>query len=176
VNGALVASRAQTGAILTSTGALSIGGDAVFGQYFGGRIDEVRVYNHPLSPSEIQADMTTSVDPAFRDTDGDGVLDGVDNCRFIANQTQTNSDAFAAGDACQCGDVDVSGSVNAADVTLLRSSLAAQPPGLSALGANRCPVIAPATGCDVVDLSVLRRALAAKPPGIAQVCPAQFAP
>jgi glucose/arabinose dehydrogenase/PKD repeat protein len=176
VNGAPVASRPQTGSVLTSNGELSIGGDSVFGQYFGGRIDEVRIYNRALAASEIQLDMSHSIDPAYFDTDGDGVLDATDNCRFIANATQTNSDAFAAGDACQCGDVDASGGANAADVTLLRNALAALPPGLSGPGSLRCPVIAPAATCDIADLSVLRRALAAKPPGIAQVCPAQFAP
>src|SRR5262249_25472250 len=44
IGGVLVASRAQTGAIQTSTGALTFGGDATYGNYFAGRIDEVRVY------------------------------------------------------------------------------------------------------------------------------------
>src|SRR4029079_2367748 len=42
VNGTLVNSRAQTGAIQVSTGVLTIGGDSLYGQYFAGRIDEVR--------------------------------------------------------------------------------------------------------------------------------------
>jgi hypothetical protein len=61
VNGALVASRAQTGLIKTSTSALRIGGDSVWGEYFGGKIDEVRVYNRALSQTEIQKDMTTAI-------------------------------------------------------------------------------------------------------------------
>ncbi|MBI3852514.1 MAG: hypothetical protein HY298_19830, partial [Verrucomicrobia bacterium] len=44
-----------------STGALTLGGDALYGQYFAGRIDEVRVYNRALSVTEIQADMNTPV-------------------------------------------------------------------------------------------------------------------
>jgi glucose/arabinose dehydrogenase/chitodextrinase len=63
VNGVQVASRAQSGAINTSNGALSIGGDALYGQNFSGRIDEVRVYNTALSASQIQTDMTTAIDP-----------------------------------------------------------------------------------------------------------------
>ena len=45
VNGVQVSSRAQTGAIVTSTNPLQIGGDSIYGQYFAGRIDEVRIYN-----------------------------------------------------------------------------------------------------------------------------------
>jgi uncharacterized repeat protein (TIGR01451 family) len=61
VNGVQVASRAQTGSIATSTGALTIGGDALYGQYFAGRIDEVRVYNTALSAAQVQADMNTAI-------------------------------------------------------------------------------------------------------------------
>jgi chitodextrinase len=57
VNGVQVASRAQTGAIATSTNPLQIGGDSLYGQYFAGRIDEVRIYNRALSAAEIQNDM-----------------------------------------------------------------------------------------------------------------------
>ena len=38
VNGAQVASRAQTGAIAISTNPLQIGGDSIYGQYFAGRM------------------------------------------------------------------------------------------------------------------------------------------
>ena len=63
VNGVQVASRAQTGAIATSTNALQIGGDTIYGQYFAGRIDEVRIYNRALSAAQIQSDMNTAVGP-----------------------------------------------------------------------------------------------------------------
>jgi len=63
VNGAQVASRAQTGAIATSTNPLQIGGDSLYGGYFAGRIDEVRIYNRALSVAEIQSDMNTAVTP-----------------------------------------------------------------------------------------------------------------
>jgi len=59
VNGVQVASRAQTGAIVTSTSPLQIGGDSIYGQYFAGRIDEVRIYNRALSVAQIQSDMNT---------------------------------------------------------------------------------------------------------------------
>ena len=59
-NGLLIASRPQTGAIQTSTGLLSIGGDAS-GQNWNGMIDEVRIYNRALAPQEIHNDMNTPV-------------------------------------------------------------------------------------------------------------------
>jgi hypothetical protein len=57
VNGNQVAIFATTGNILTSSGSLRIGGNAVWGEYFGGLIDEVRIYNRALTAAEIQADM-----------------------------------------------------------------------------------------------------------------------
>ena len=61
VNGTQVSSVAKTGAIATSANPLEIGGDAIHGQYFAGRIDEVRVYNTALSATEIQTDMNTPI-------------------------------------------------------------------------------------------------------------------
>jgi hypothetical protein len=62
VNGALAASRAQTGAVETSNGVVRIGGNSVWGdEHFAGLIDEVRIYNRALTPTEIQHDMTTPV-------------------------------------------------------------------------------------------------------------------
>jgi hypothetical protein len=59
VNGVQVASRAHTGAIATSTNPLQIGGDSIYGQYFAGRIDEVRIYSRTLNGAQIQSDMNT---------------------------------------------------------------------------------------------------------------------
>jgi uncharacterized repeat protein (TIGR01451 family) len=61
VNGVQVSSVAATGAISTSTNPLQIGGDSIYGQFFQGMIDEVRIYNRALSPSEIAADMATPI-------------------------------------------------------------------------------------------------------------------
>ena len=61
VNGVQVASRPQTGNIATSTNPLQIGGDSIYGQYWSGRIDEVRVYNRALSAAEIQTDMNVPI-------------------------------------------------------------------------------------------------------------------
>jgi hypothetical protein len=61
VNGVQVGSKAQTGSLLTSANPLQIGGDTFYGQYFAGRIDEVRVYNTALTQAQIQNDMSTAV-------------------------------------------------------------------------------------------------------------------
>ena len=61
VNGVLVASTAKTGAIASSSNPLQFGGDAIYGQYFAGKIDEVRVYNVALSAAQVQTDMNTPV-------------------------------------------------------------------------------------------------------------------
>jgi hypothetical protein len=63
VNGVQVSSAAASGAIATSTRVLGIGGDPIYGQYFAGRIDEVRIYNAALSAAQIQTDMTTPIGP-----------------------------------------------------------------------------------------------------------------
>jgi glucose/arabinose dehydrogenase len=61
VNGAQVSSVAVAGSVVASTGLLKIGGNAIWGEWFNGLIDEVRVYNRALSASEIQTDMNTSI-------------------------------------------------------------------------------------------------------------------
>ena len=61
VNGVPVATRALPGSLTTSNGALRIGGNTIWGEYFQGSIDEVRIYGRVLAQAEIQADMTTPV-------------------------------------------------------------------------------------------------------------------
>ena len=68
VNGALVSSQTQTGTIATSANPLQIGGDSLYGQYFQGAIDEVRVYNRALTQAEIQADMAAPLGGGTPDT------------------------------------------------------------------------------------------------------------
>lgn len=67
VNAAQVASMASANPIDVTTGALRIGGDTVWTEYFDGLIDEVRIYNRPLSQAEIQSDMAAPV-PAVPDS------------------------------------------------------------------------------------------------------------
>jgi O-glycosyl hydrolase/predicted secreted protein len=61
VNGVQTRSTAVTGSIMTSTMALRIGGNSIWGEYFQGQIDEVRVYSRALSQNEIQVDMVTPI-------------------------------------------------------------------------------------------------------------------
>ena len=61
VNGVQVGSRAQTGNMVVSSRALRIGGNGVWGEYFNGLIDDVRIYNRALTATEIQADMAAGV-------------------------------------------------------------------------------------------------------------------
>jgi concanavalin A-like lectin/glucanase superfamily protein len=62
VDGQLVSSSPQTGAFITSTRPLQIGGDDDFGQHLAGTIDEVRLYNRPLTAEEIQADLASPIE------------------------------------------------------------------------------------------------------------------
>ncbi|MCC7060805.1 MAG: hypothetical protein IT508_11300, partial [Burkholderiaceae bacterium] len=61
VNGLEVASTAASGPLPASPGPLRIGGHAVGGEWFRGRIDEVRVYARTLTAGEIQADMAAAI-------------------------------------------------------------------------------------------------------------------
>ncbi|MEP7310457.1 MAG: LamG-like jellyroll fold domain-containing protein, partial [Acidobacteriota bacterium] len=61
VNGTQVASRPATGVFDVSTNPLEIGGSLVDLGAFAGLIDDVRVYNTPLTLAQIQTDMTTPV-------------------------------------------------------------------------------------------------------------------
>jgi hypothetical protein len=75
LNGVEVARRLQTGSIQSSSMPLRIGGNSVWGEYFQGRIDEVRIYNKALTVSEIRADMHLPVVPPSVTTAVDGPID-----------------------------------------------------------------------------------------------------
>jgi hypothetical protein len=61
VNGTQVTSVAASAPLATSANPLQIGGDNLYGQFFAGRIDEVRIYDGALSASQIAADMSAPV-------------------------------------------------------------------------------------------------------------------
>ena len=61
VNGVQVGSLAATGTIASSTGQVTIGGNSVWGEYFAGAVDDVRIYNRALSAAEITSLMNTIV-------------------------------------------------------------------------------------------------------------------
>jgi hypothetical protein len=68
VNGTLAGTRTTTQAILSSTSPLRLGGNAVWGEYFQGKIDEVRIYNRALSQTDVQTGMNTPVEPPLTAT------------------------------------------------------------------------------------------------------------
>jgi hypothetical protein len=57
MNGTQIASKATTGAITNTTAPLRIGGNSIWGEYFSGLIDDVRVYNRALTTTELNTDM-----------------------------------------------------------------------------------------------------------------------
>ena len=68
VNGTLTTTQARTGAITTGTGALRVGGNGSWGEYFNGRIDELRVYSNALTAAQIATDMATPIGAPTPDT------------------------------------------------------------------------------------------------------------
>ena len=61
VDGTEASHRAMTGRTRRTTDPLWIGGNRPYGEYFQGVIDEVRVYDRALGPSEVRAEMSTPV-------------------------------------------------------------------------------------------------------------------
>ena len=59
LNGTQVATQSKTGGVQVTGTPLRIGGDTYSGEFFPGRIDDVRIYNRALSASEIQSDKNT---------------------------------------------------------------------------------------------------------------------
>ncbi|MFI9560810.1 LamG-like jellyroll fold domain-containing protein [Nonomuraea endophytica] len=64
LNGTRVSQAPLTGDVLDDGGALRLGGNAFWGEFYAGLIDEVRVYNRVQSAAEIQADMNTPIGAA----------------------------------------------------------------------------------------------------------------
>ena len=64
VDGALVTTAARTGVLQSVTTPLRIGGNVPYGEFFQGRLDEIRIYNRALSVAELQADAATPVGTA----------------------------------------------------------------------------------------------------------------
>ena len=61
VNGVQAGTMLTSGPITTSSGALRIGSNSIWGEPFNGLIDEVRVYNQPLTQAQILTDMNSSI-------------------------------------------------------------------------------------------------------------------
>ena len=91
VNGVLVSTKAHTGNILTSANALQIGGDSLYGQFFQGTIDNVRIYNAALTATQIQTDETTPVTSSASppSVNAGGPVSGTEGGSFQFNGTVT---------------------------------------------------------------------------------------
>jgi hypothetical protein len=61
VNGTQVATAASAGNLAVSGNPLRIGGNLIWGEYYSGLIDDVRIYNRVLTAAEIGTDRTTPV-------------------------------------------------------------------------------------------------------------------
>jgi hypothetical protein len=57
VNGVRVSTKQASGTIQSTSSPLWIGGNSPYGEYFNGRIDDVRIYNRALSQAEITIAM-----------------------------------------------------------------------------------------------------------------------
>jgi probable HAF family extracellular repeat protein len=79
-------------------------------------------YGDGPGPGTRQAWIAVLDSPFAPDTDGDGLLDGVDNCTLVPNPSQCDSDGDEIGNHCD-GDLTGNGFTNAQDSTLLRQAL-----------------------------------------------------
>ena len=88
-------------------------GEGGFSNWLAGEVDDIAIYDRPLSEDEVQehlligdaplpaAVLLPPVDPEDGDIDEDGVADSVDNCLEDSNADQEDTDADGVGDACQ---------------------------------------------------------------------------
>jgi Concanavalin A-like lectin/glucanases superfamily len=66
IDGVLATSAVQTGAITTNTNPLTIGNQPGFPEFFGGSVDEVRIWKVARTQAQIQANMNSEIDPAVQ--------------------------------------------------------------------------------------------------------------
>jgi hypothetical protein len=133
-------------------------------------------------------EIALGTDPNDPDHDADGVCDGggtgggactagPDNCPFVGNAGQANSDVLPAGDACQCGDIDGDFHVQASDLALARAHLMGKAITDDISFCNVVGDYAPAgdgSDCDVADIFVLSRLIAGKTVTLGNVCKPYF--
>ncbi len=96
VNGAEVATLAATGLIETNASPLWMGGNNPHGEYFQGRIDNVRIYSRALTPAELQIDMNTPVAPPPVNTAP--TISAISN-QTVLEDTASGALSFTVGDA-----------------------------------------------------------------------------
>ena len=103
--------------ILSNTASI-LGSD---GCYMFGRASE-RAAQAPCVNDATIAGASYLIFAPQVDTDGDGVIDALDNCRLVSNATQVDSNGDGYGNRCD-GDLNNNGSTNAQDTTLYRQQL-----------------------------------------------------
>lgn len=81
-----------------------------------------------LTVGGVSGTFTSMTGPPGPDEDDDGVADAYDNCTFVPNPTQCDSDEDGYGNHCD-GDLTGNGITNAQDGVLLRNLLGAGTPG-----------------------------------------------
>ena len=157
------------------------GGPAANGNVLTWNLDNVNnVVANTFTPSSALRDGRCAQVEALAPTlnaDLDAFTNDRDDCPYTTNTNQADAGSVLAepsdgiGDACQCGDANDSGVVEAGDVDALRAALTAAAP-LSPAGAAKCRIETGSAACDVIDVAVLRRRLQSLGPGIAQACAA----
>lgn len=118
-------STSTTQSIQARGNVLQLGADAVLGQPFSGKVDEVRIYDRALSQAEIQADMNAPVgveEPPQCDCNSDGVINALD--------LQAEVNAILGANTTARFDINRDGTVNALDLQVL---------GNVVLGVRTCP-------------------------------------
>ena len=152
--------------------------------------DEVLVYASDPFDADSDDDglndgteVALGTNPLLPDHDGDGICDGggtgggactagPDNCPFVSNFGQANSDSLSAGDVCQCGDVNNDFRVDGFDVQIARENLVGR--ALSgSFHPERCNVIG-TSDCGVDDVFVLDRVAQGLPVSLQNACDAYF--
>lgn len=169
--------------------------DEIANNFAGVYVDDVSISTSPAIAStdpggdpdgdsiDNATELASGTDPFDPDTDADGYCDGAtsaggaclagDNCPTVANGVgqgdQVNSDAFSAGDACQCGNIDGAGGIDAADLDRAREIVIGRSPAATSTELSFCDVDADQV-CGVGDLFRLDRAVQGLPTQIEDAC------
>jgi hypothetical protein len=61
VNGVQRATATNANGLSASTGVLRLGGNSIWGEFFAGKLDDIRIYAQALTATQIQTDMNTPV-------------------------------------------------------------------------------------------------------------------
>ncbi len=155
-------------------------------------VDEVLAGTDPFDPDSDDDGWNdgtevndTETDPLDEDTDDDLVCDGPaqvgsctstgpDNCPFVQNPLQTNSDTTTAGDACQCGDLSDDGIIDGTDLLRAREYVVGATAG-GFVDVDRCSVDDDEL-CTVSDAFYISRYSSGDPIELGTRCPAYGRP